>query len=196
MQHCSIIPTSSVGESFPPFRWWLRWCLIHISNKGNAYLLMASWVCNADPIAADLRRLRRTEEPQQRSVHTSHSTNQTPWSRWEHPNSRSPLSREELCLQRKARLINANCMISPENLGRLSALGLKGSCVERTIQQLGNREHLYSCFVRRKPHMMKFKPNQTRTYDGEGFKKRAACLCFKNDREDEVRLRKVQMGFM
>uniref|UniRef100_A0A673LBC2 Nudix (nucleoside diphosphate linked moiety X)-type motif 4a n=1 Tax=Sinocyclocheilus rhinocerous TaxID=307959 RepID=A0A673LBC2_9TELE len=41
--------------------------------------------------------------------------------------------------------------------------------------------------------MMKFKPNQTRTYDGEGFKKRAACLCFKNDREDEVKLRKVQM---
>lgn len=43
--------------------------------------------------------------------------------------------------------------------------------------------------------MMKFKPNQTRTYDGEGFKKRAACLCFKNDREDEVKLRKVQMWF-
>ncbi|XP_058243894.1 nudix (nucleoside diphosphate linked moiety X)-type motif 4a isoform X2 [Hemibagrus wyckioides] len=37
-------------------------------------------------------------------------------------------------------------------------------------------------------YMMKFKPNQTRTYDGEGFKKRAACLCFKNDREDEVLL--------
>ncbi|XP_012679892.1 diphosphoinositol polyphosphate phosphohydrolase NUDT4B isoform X2 [Clupea harengus] len=36
--------------------------------------------------------------------------------------------------------------------------------------------------------MMKFKPNQTRTYDGEGFKKRAACLCFKNEREDEVLL--------
>lgn len=35
--------------------------------------------------------------------------------------------------------------------------------------------------------MMKFKPNQTRTYDREGYKKRAACLCFKNDREDEVR---------
>lgn len=35
---------------------------------------------------------------------------------------------------------------------------------------------------------MKFKPNQTRTYDGEGFKKRAACLCFKNEREDEVLL--------
>lgn len=84
-------------------------------------------------------------------------------------------------------------MISLGNLGRLSALGLKGSCVARRIQKLGNREHLYSCFVRRKPHMMKFKPNQTRTYDGEGFKKRAACLCFKNDREDEVKLRKVQM---
>lgn len=36
--------------------------------------------------------------------------------------------------------------------------------------------------------MMKFKPNQTRTYDREGYKKRAACLCFKNEREDEVRL--------
>lgn len=33
---------------------------------------------------------------------------------------------------------------------------------------------------------MKLKPNQTRTYDGEGFKKRAACLCFKNEREEEV----------
>lgn len=153
---------------------------------------MASWVCNADPIAADLRRLRRAEEPQQRSVHT-HSTNQPPWSRREHLNSQSPLSRKELCLQHEARLVNSNCMISLENLGRLSALGLKGSCVAREIQKLGNREHLYSCFVRRKPHMMKFKPNQTRTYDGEGFKKRAACLCFKNDREDEVSLGKVQM---
>lgn len=36
-------------------------------------------------------------------------------------------------------------------------------------------------------YMMKFKPNQTRTYDGEGFKRRAACLCFRNDTEDEVR---------
>ncbi|XP_053742604.1 nudix (nucleoside diphosphate linked moiety X)-type motif 4a isoform X2 [Synchiropus splendidus] len=36
--------------------------------------------------------------------------------------------------------------------------------------------------------MMKFKPNQTRTYDGEGFKRRAACLCFKNETEDEVLL--------
>nr|XP_033807418.1 diphosphoinositol polyphosphate phosphohydrolase 2 isoform X3 [Geotrypetes seraphini] len=36
--------------------------------------------------------------------------------------------------------------------------------------------------------MMKFKPNQTRTYDREGFKKRAACLCFRNELEDEVLL--------
>lgn len=35
--------------------------------------------------------------------------------------------------------------------------------------------------------MMKFKPNQTRTYDGEGFKRRAACLCFHSEAEDEVR---------
>ncbi|KAA0720816.1 Diphosphoinositol polyphosphate phosphohydrolase 2 [Triplophysa tibetana] len=35
---------------------------------------------------------------------------------------------------------------------------------------------------------MKFKPNQTRTYDREGFKRRAACLCFRNEREDEVLL--------
>ncbi|KAI4825548.1 hypothetical protein KUCAC02_021228 [Chaenocephalus aceratus] len=33
--------------------------------------------------------------------------------------------------------------------------------------------------------MMKLKPNQTRTYDGEGFKKRAACVCFKNENEEE-----------
>nr|XP_046165972.1 uncharacterized protein LOC124002538 isoform X2 [Oncorhynchus gorbuscha] len=37
-------------------------------------------------------------------------------------------------------------------------------------------------------YMMKFKPNQTRIYDGEGFKRRAACLCFKNEKEDEVLL--------
>ncbi|XP_051953301.1 nudix (nucleoside diphosphate linked moiety X)-type motif 4a isoform X2 [Xyrauchen texanus] len=79
-------------------------------------------------------------------------------------------------------------MIKQDYLERFSAPGLKGSCVARASQTIINREHLYSCFVRRKPHMMKFKPNQTRTYDGEGFKKRAACLCFKNDREDEVLL--------
>lgn len=39
--------------------------------------------------------------------------------------------------------------------------------------------------------MMKFKANQTRTYDGEGFKRRAACLCFRNDKEDEVRRRNI-----
>ncbi|KAL0196522.1 hypothetical protein M9458_010094, partial [Cirrhinus mrigala] len=37
----------------------------------------------------------------------------------------------------------------------------------------------------RQDFSMKFKPNQTRTYDREGFKRRAACLCFKNEREDE-----------
>ncbi|XP_067553636.1 diphosphoinositol polyphosphate phosphohydrolase 2 isoform X1 [Pseudorca crassidens] len=35
--------------------------------------------------------------------------------------------------------------------------------------------------------MMKFKPNQTRTYDREGFKKRAACLCFRSEQEDEAK---------
>ncbi|KAM9006582.1 diphosphoinositol polyphosphate phosphohydrolase 1 isoform X1 [Sminthopsis crassicaudata] len=36
--------------------------------------------------------------------------------------------------------------------------------------------------------MMKLKSNQTRTYDGDGYKKRAACLCFRNEREEEVLL--------
>nr|XP_033796219.1 diphosphoinositol polyphosphate phosphohydrolase 2-like [Geotrypetes seraphini] len=36
--------------------------------------------------------------------------------------------------------------------------------------------------------MMKFKPNQTQTYNREGFKKWAACLCFRNKLEDEVLL--------
>ncbi|XP_051890297.1 diphosphoinositol polyphosphate phosphohydrolase 1 isoform X1 [Mobula hypostoma] len=36
--------------------------------------------------------------------------------------------------------------------------------------------------------MMKLKQNQTRTYDGDGFKKRAACLCFKSESEEEVLL--------
>ncbi|KAM8890780.1 nudix (nucleoside diphosphate linked moiety X)-type motif 4a isoform 1-T1 [Spinachia spinachia] len=36
--------------------------------------------------------------------------------------------------------------------------------------------------------MMKIKPKQTRIYDGEGFKRRAACLCFKAEDEDEVLL--------
>ncbi|GCC26790.1 hypothetical protein chiPu_0005210 [Chiloscyllium punctatum] len=30
--------------------------------------------------------------------------------------------------------------------------------------------------------------NQTRTYDGDGYKKRAACLCFRNESEEEVLL--------
>ncbi|XP_077372657.1 nudix (nucleoside diphosphate linked moiety X)-type motif 4a [Festucalex cinctus] len=36
--------------------------------------------------------------------------------------------------------------------------------------------------------MIKFKPNKTRTYDDEGFKRRAACLCFRSESEDEVLL--------
>ncbi|XP_036386365.1 diphosphoinositol polyphosphate phosphohydrolase 1-like isoform X2 [Megalops cyprinoides] len=36
--------------------------------------------------------------------------------------------------------------------------------------------------------MMKLKSNQTRTYDGDGYKQRAACLCFKSEREEEVLL--------
>uniref|UniRef100_A0A3Q2TGI7 diphosphoinositol-polyphosphate diphosphatase n=1 Tax=Fundulus heteroclitus TaxID=8078 RepID=A0A3Q2TGI7_FUNHE len=36
--------------------------------------------------------------------------------------------------------------------------------------------------------MMKLKSNQTRTYDGEGYKKRAACLCFRSESEEEVLL--------
>lgn len=35
---------------------------------------------------------------------------------------------------------------------------------------------------------MKLKSNQTRTYDGDGYKKRAACLCFRSESEEEVRL--------
>ncbi|XP_062938654.1 diphosphoinositol polyphosphate phosphohydrolase 1-like [Cynocephalus volans] len=34
--------------------------------------------------------------------------------------------------------------------------------------------------------MMKLKSNQTRTYDGDGYKKRAACLCFRSESEEEV----------
>ncbi|MEE6492976.1 hypothetical protein FKM82_016689 [Ascaphus truei] len=36
--------------------------------------------------------------------------------------------------------------------------------------------------------MMKLKCSQTRTYDEDGFKKRAACLCFRSAAEDEVLL--------
>uniref|UniRef100_A0A3B3BZG1 diphosphoinositol-polyphosphate diphosphatase n=1 Tax=Oryzias melastigma TaxID=30732 RepID=A0A3B3BZG1_ORYME len=36
--------------------------------------------------------------------------------------------------------------------------------------------------------MMKLKSNQTRTYDGDGYKKRAACLCFRSEAEEEVLL--------
>ena len=34
--------------------------------------------------------------------------------------------------------------------------------------------------------MVKEKPNSTRIYDADGFKRRAACICVKNDAEDQV----------
>lgn len=36
--------------------------------------------------------------------------------------------------------------------------------------------------------MVKEKPNSTRTYDEDGFRKRASCLCVRNDEEKEVLL--------
>ena len=36
--------------------------------------------------------------------------------------------------------------------------------------------------------MVKEKPNSIRTYDEEGFRKRAACLCVRSESEDEVLL--------
>lgn len=36
--------------------------------------------------------------------------------------------------------------------------------------------------------MVKEKPNSTRTYDDDGFRKRAACLCVRNEDEKEVLL--------
>lgn len=34
--------------------------------------------------------------------------------------------------------------------------------------------------------MVKDKPDQTRIYDADGFRQRAACLCVKNESESEV----------
>lgn len=36
--------------------------------------------------------------------------------------------------------------------------------------------------------MVKDKPDQTRIYDEEGYRQRAACLCVKNESESEVSL--------
>lgn len=36
--------------------------------------------------------------------------------------------------------------------------------------------------------MVKEKPNSIRTYDKDGFRRRAACLCFRNQKEDELLL--------
>ncbi|XP_002738903.1 diphosphoinositol polyphosphate phosphohydrolase 1-like isoform X2 [Saccoglossus kowalevskii] len=37
-------------------------------------------------------------------------------------------------------------------------------------------------------NMVKTKPHSVRTYDDEGFRKRAACLCFRNEEENEILL--------
>jgi diphosphoinositol-polyphosphate diphosphatase len=34
--------------------------------------------------------------------------------------------------------------------------------------------------------MVKEKPNSVRTYDAEGFRRRASCLCFRDKTEQEV----------
>ena len=45
--------------------------------------------------------------------------------------------------------------------------------------------HLFiSCSAMKEP---KRKVNKDRTYDSEGYTRRAGCLCFKTDREEEVR---------
>jgi hypothetical protein len=36
--------------------------------------------------------------------------------------------------------------------------------------------------------MVKEKPDQIRTYDKDGYKRRAACLCFRDEKEDEVKM--------
>ncbi|XP_030646582.1 nudix (nucleoside diphosphate linked moiety X)-type motif 4a isoform X1 [Chanos chanos] len=78
-------------------------------------------------------------------------------------------------------------MVTVEYIGCSDVLGLRGICAGS--QRIVNTTFLISSQnLKNLEYMMKFKPNQTRTYDGEGFKKRAACLCFKNDREDEVLL--------
>lgn len=35
--------------------------------------------------------------------------------------------------------------------------------------------------------MVKEKPGSTRIYDEDGFRRRAACICVRNDSENEVR---------
>ena len=37
--------------------------------------------------------------------------------------------------------------------------------------------------------MVKEKPNSIRTYDEEGYRRRAACLCFKDETEQEVNVK-------
>lgn len=40
----------------------------------------------------------------------------------------------------------------------------------------------------RAPAMVKEKPNSTRMYDEDGFRRRAACICVRSDLETEVRM--------
>lgn len=44
--------------------------------------------------------------------------------------------------------------------------------------------------------MVKDKPNSIRTYDQDGFRKRAACLCVKNELEDEVNISSLYQPLM
>lgn len=141
-------------------------------QKGNAYLSMASSVCNADPIAADLRRLRRAAQPQQRSVRAAPSSH--------HGQDEKSPTHSLYCQQRSyvfsvRRFINTNCMISLDDLGRLSAFGLKDSCVARKSHKLGNREHLYSCFVRRKKAHDEIQAQSDKDLRRRGFQK-TSCL--------------------
>lgn len=38
--------------------------------------------------------------------------------------------------------------------------------------------------------MVKEKPNSTRIYDKDGFRRRAACICVRSDAETEVKIKK------
>ena len=44
--------------------------------------------------------------------------------------------------------------------------------------------------------MVKEKPDSIRTYDEDGYKRRAACLCFRDEREEEVRFVFVVYNFV
>ncbi|KAH0502625.1 Diphosphoinositol polyphosphate phosphohydrolase 3-beta [Microtus ochrogaster] len=113
-----------------------------------------------------------------------------------------------------ASLDPAACAFLEEALAPAAAMSGRDTHVARTLHNVTNGVHLpraplpgpfpacsSSSAAQRRPAWqlqatreaaeaprMKCKPNQTRTYDPEGFKKRAACLCFRSEREDEVLL--------